>query len=130
MDLIKHKKMKQQQFSLRSRLNSFGFAFSGLSAFFRQEPNASIHLIATITVFMAAWLFNVSFYEVIALVIVTGFVWVSEIFNTAMERTMDFISTEKNDDIKFIKDLAAFGVLLAAITASVTGAIIFFPKLF
>lgn len=122
--------MKQQQFSLRSRLNSFGFAFSGLSAFFRQEPNAWLHLIATLTVFIAAWLFNLSFYEVIALIIVTGFVWVAEIFNTAIERTMDFISKEKNAEIKFVKDLAAFGVLLAAITAMVTGAIIFIPKLF
>lgn len=121
--------MKQQQFSLRSRLNSFGFAFSGLSAFFRQEPNAWLHLIATLTVFMAAWHFNLSFYEVIALIIVTGFVWVAEIVNTAIERIMDFISKEKNPDIKFIKDLAAFGVLLAAITAMVTGAIIFIPKL-
>lgn len=122
--------MKQQQFSLRSRLNSFGFALNGLAAFFRQEPNAWLHLIATITVFIAAWYFNLSFYEVIALIIVTGSVWVAEIFNTAIERVMDFISTEKNQDIKFIKDLAAFGVLLSAITALVTGAFIFIPKLF
>ena len=87
--------MKQQQFSLRSRLNSFGFAFNGLAAFFRQEPNAWLHLIATLTVFIAAWYFNLSFYEVIALIIVTGSVWVAEIFNTAIERIMDFISNGK-----------------------------------
>ena len=122
--------MKQQQFSLRSRLSSFGFAFSGLVAFFRQEHNAWIHLIATLTVFMAAWYFDLSLYEIIALIIVTGFVWAAEIFNTAIERIMDFISTEKNSKIKFIKDLSACGVLLSAITAMVTGAIIFIPKLF
>lgn len=122
--------MKQQQFSLRSRLSSFGFALSGLSAFFRQEPNAWIHLIATLTVLMASWYFNLSFYEIIALVIVTGFVWVAEIFNTVIERIMDFISTERNPGIKFIKDLSACGVLVSAITAMVTGAIIFIPKLF
>jgi diacylglycerol kinase (ATP) len=123
-------KMKQQQFSLRSRLNSFGFAFNGFSAFFRQEPNAWLHLIATLTVFMAAWHFNLSYQEVIALIVVTGFVWVAEIINTAIERIMDFISKEKNADIKLIKDLAASGVLLSAITALVTGTIIFIPKLF
>ena len=122
--------MKQQQFSLRSRLSSFGFAFSGLFAFFRQEPNAWIHLIATLTVFMAAGYFNLSLHEIIALIIVTGFVWVAEIFNTAIEKIMDFISTEKNIGIKFIKDLSACAVLLSAITAMVTGAIIFIPKLF
>jgi diacylglycerol kinase (ATP) len=123
-------KMKKQQFSLRSRLNSFGFAFNGLYTFFKQEPNARIHLIATLTVFIAGVYFNVSLTEIIALVIVTGFVWVAEIFNTAIERIMDFISTEKNSNIKFIKDLSACAVLLSAITAMVTGAIIFIPKLF
>ena len=122
--------MKQQQFSLRARLNSFGFAFNGLYTFFKQEPNAMIHLIATITVCIAAVYFNVSVFEIIALIIVTGFVWVAEIFNTAIERIMDFISMEENSNIKFIKDLAACGVLISAITAMVTGAIIFIPKLF
>jgi len=121
---------QQQQFFLRSRLKSFGFAFNGLLIFFKQEPNARIHLIATLTVFIAAVYFNVSFIEVIALVIVTGFVWVAEIFNTVIERIMDYISTEKSSAIKFIKDLAACGVLLSAMTAMVTGAIIFIPKLF
>src|SRR5436190_10424545 len=122
--------MKQQPFSFRARLNSFGFAFNGLYTFFKQEPNARIHLIATITAGIAAVYFNVSFFEIIALIIVTGFVWVAEIFNTAIERIMDFISMEENSNIKFIKDLAACGVLISAITAMVTGAIIFIPKLF
>ena len=122
--------MKQQPFSLRGRLNSFGFAFNGLYTFFKQEPNARIHLIATITACIAAVYFNVSFFEIIALIIVTGFVWVAEIFNTAIERIMDFISMEEDSNIKFIKDLAACGVLISAITAMVTGAIIFIPKLF
>jgi len=122
--------MKQQPFSLRARLNSFGFAFNGLYTFFKQEPNARIHLIATIAACIAAVYFNVSFFEIIALIIVTGFVWVAEIFNTAIERIMDFISMEENSNIKFIKDLAACGVLISAITAMVTGAIIFIPKLF
>jgi len=122
--------MKQQQFSLRSRLNSFGFAFNGLYTFFKQEPNARIHLIATLMVFIAAVYFKVSNTEATALVIVTGFVWVAEIFNTAIEKIMDFISTEKNSNIKFIKDLAACGVLVSSVTAMITGAIVFIPKLF
>jgi diacylglycerol kinase (ATP) len=123
-------KMKQLQFSLRSRLNSFDFAFSGLFTFFRQEPNARIHLVATLIVFFAAVYYKLSTDEIFALVIVSGFVWMAEIFNTAVERIMDFISTEKNSNIKFIKDLAACGVLLSAITAMITGAIVFIPKLF
>ncbi len=122
--------MKQKTFSFQSRFNSFGFAIKGISKFFLQEPNAWIHLVATIIVFIAAMFFSVSDSEMISLVIVTGFVWVTEIFNTAVENMMDFISTERNSKIEFIKDLAAGGVLLSAITAIITGGVIFIPKLF
>ena len=122
--------MKQKTFSFQARLNSFEFAFKGIFKFFQQEPNAWIHLGATILVFIAALFFKVSNNETISLVVVTGFVWVAEIFNTAVERVMDFISTERSPKIEFIKDLAASGVLVSAITAIVTGAIVFIPKLF
>lgn len=122
--------MKQKAFSFQSRFNSFGFAIKGISKFFLQEPNAWIHLVATIIVFIAAMFFSVSNSEIISLVIVTGFVWVTEIFNTAVENMMDFISTDRNSKIEFIKDLAAGGVLLSAITAIITGGVIFIPKLF
>ena len=121
--------MEPKTFSARSRLSSFEFAFKGIFKFFQQEPNAWIHLVASIIVFIAAGFFEVSNNEMISLVVVTGFVWVAEIFNTVVERIMDFISTEKNSKIEFIKDLAAGGVLLSAITAIVTGAIVFIPKL-
>jgi len=68
--------------------------------------------------------------EIVFLVLVTGFVWVAELFNTAIERIMDFISGESHPGIKLIKDLAAGAVLLSAVTAFITGAIIFIPKLF
>lgn len=121
--------MKQMQFFLRSRLNSFGFAFRGLFSFFQQEPNTWIHFGFTLSVFIGAVYFKVSYMEIIALVIVTGLVWVAEIFNTAIEHVMDFISIKKDSEIKFIKDLAACGVLISAITALITGAIVFVPKL-
>lgn len=122
--------MKTKQFSFRARANSFRFASDGVYSFFSQEHNAWIHFAATIMVFIAAFGFRVSRIEMISLVIVTGFVWVAEIFNTAIEKIMDFVSPELHPEIKLIKDLAAAGVLLAAFTAVVTGAIIFIPKFF
>ena len=122
--------MKTKQFSFRDRANSFRFAREGVYNFFAKEHNAWIHLAATIMVFIAALCFRVSRIEMISLVIVTGFVWVAEIFNTAIEKIMDFVSLEPHPEIKLIKDLAAAGVLLAAFTAVVTGAIIFIPKFF
>ena len=122
--------MKQKRLSLQSRMNSFGFAFRGIFKFFQQEPNAWIHLAATTCVFIAAVYFDVSNSEMIALIIVSAFVWVAEIFNTVIERIMDFISVKKEPEIAFIKDLAAGAVLISAVTAIVVGAIVFIPKLF
>ncbi|MGK2862724.1 MAG: diacylglycerol kinase family protein [Chitinophagaceae bacterium] len=122
--------MKQKTISFQSRLSSLRYAVRGISSFFNEEPNAMMHLVATILVIIAAGYFDVSNYEMIALVIVAGFVWVAEIFNTVIERIMDFISAERKPEIEFIKDLSAGGVLLSAFIAVVTGAIIFIPKLF
>lgn len=122
--------MKTGEFSFRERAGSFRFAFNGIRRFFNTEHNAWIHLAATVAIFIAAGISHVSRNEIILLTIVTGFVWAAEIFNTAIEKTMDFISTERRPEIKFIKDLAAGAVLIAAITAMITAAFIFIPKLF
>jgi diacylglycerol kinase len=49
--------------------------------------------------------------------------------NTALEKTIDFISVEKHPQIKLIKDVAAGAVLIAAIAAVIVGCFIFIPKL-
>ena len=87
------------------------------------------HLMATFVVIALAFVFPLSGTEVILLVLVTGLVWITEMINTAIEKTMDLISEERKPEIKFIKDLAAASVLVAVVVALVTGCIIFIPKL-
>lgn len=111
-------------------MQSFRFAFNGVRTFFREEHNARIHFAATVAVFTGAWLFQLTVNEIILLIIVTGFVWAAEIFNTAIEKIMDFISPEYHPGVKRIKDLSAAAVLIAALTALITGSVIFIPKIF
>lgn len=122
-------KKKGKPFSVSQRGRSFKYAWAGIVAFFREEHNARIHLAATVLVIVLSFVFHVSKIEAIALVLATGFVWVTEIFNTAIEKMMDFISTERNPKIKTIKDLSAAAVLMAALIAVITGCFIFIPKL-
>lgn len=119
---------KDQKFSVRSRLKSFYYAGAGIRQFFRQEHNARIHLVAAIVVALLAWRLKVSNSEAVALVIVVGLVWVTEMLNTCLEKAMDMITTEHHPQVKIIKDLAAGAVLIAAIIALIVGAIIFIPK--
>ena len=121
--------LDDQKFSVRGRLKSFYYAGAGLKQFFRQEHNARIHLAAAIVVSVLAWWLKVSHTEAIALVIVIGLVWVTEILNTCLEKAMDFITRETHPEIKIIKDLAAGAVLIATITAVIVGLFIFIPKL-
>jgi diacylglycerol kinase (ATP) len=122
--------MKEQAFSIRSRIRSFRFAFDGIAAFLSREHNAWIHFVATIGVLTLAFTVGVEKNELLALVFAIGFVWVAEMFNTCVERIMDFVSVKQHAEIKFIKDLAAGAVLVAALTALAIGLIVFIPKLF
>jgi diacylglycerol kinase (ATP) len=120
---------KNKPFSIPARARSFKYAFEGIASFLKSEHNSILHLLATLAVIVLAFLFPVSRMEVIALVWSVGFVWVAELFNTAIEKIMDFITPEQLPAVKFIKDVSAAAVLIAAIAAFITGCIVFIPKL-
>jgi diacylglycerol kinase len=123
------KSEQQASFSIKARLKSFRYACEGLNAFFASQHNAIIHLVLTIVAFIAAIFYNVSKTELMAVIIVSALVWSAELFNTAVEKLVDLVSKDFDPRIKFIKDVSAAAVLLSAIAALLTGAIIFIPKL-
>lgn len=116
-------------FSLKDRLKSFSYAFSGLKTLWQEEHNFRIHIFAAILVFIAGVLFNISLIEWVAVILSIGVVLTAETINTSIEKLSDFVSPEKHETIKKVKDLAAAGVLISAATALLTGLIIFLPKL-
>jgi len=120
--------MEAEQFSIRARARSFKYAFDGLRAIFRRDHNIILHLVATIAVIVLSIWIKVTTAEALVLVFAIGFVWVAELFNTAIEKIMDLISLQKHPQIKFIKDVSAAAVLIASITAAIAGFIIFIPK--
>jgi len=120
---------EQKKFSIRARGKSIYYSFEGLFALFRGEHNMWIHLLATIVVIALAVLLRVNSVEFAILFLAMGMVWSSEIFNSAIEKIMDFITEEKKPQIKFIKDIAAAAVLVSALAALVTGCFIFIPKI-
>jgi diacylglycerol kinase (ATP) len=110
-------------------MRSLYHAMTGILEFIREEHNARVHVVGTLSVGIAAYVLHVSNTEAAALAIVTGGVWLTEMLNTCVERIMDFVHPEEHPKIKFIKDLAAGAVLVAAITAVVVGLLIFIPKM-
>ena len=121
---------KPEGFSWKARARSFTYAGRGIWRFFRTEHNAWIHLAATGMIIVFAFLFKLTRIEAISIVFCIAFVWVTEMINTAIEKAMDFISIERHEQIRNIKDMAAGAVLIASITAVIVGSIIFIPKIF
>jgi len=112
-----------------ANIKSFGYALNGLCFFLKNEANAIIHLLGAIAALALCFILHCSVVETVLIIGAAGFVWVAELFNTAIEESMDLISLEKNPQIKIVKDIAAAAVLVAAIIALITGAIIFIPKI-
>ncbi len=117
------------KFSITHRLSSFKFAFQGLAHLFQKEHNSRIHLLFGLTATGLGKFFQISRIEWITLIGCIGFVITSEIFNSTIEKTLDFISIQKHPSIKIIKDLSAAAVLISATTALVIGLLIFYPKI-
>jgi diacylglycerol kinase len=116
-------------FSLQSRLKSFVYAGQGVRAVLKTEHNAWIHLALTLSAVVCGFLLEVSKLEWVSLIIVIAMVWIAELINTAVEKTIDFIALERNPLLKKIKDMAAAAVLIAAVAALLVGCVIFVPKL-
>ena len=120
---------QKQKFSILKRIESFGFAFNGLKILIKEEHNSRIHLFVAIVVVIVSFIFQISSSEWILILFSISFVLVTEIINSAIENISDFISPEKHNSIKKIKDLAAAAVLISSITALIVGLIIFLPKI-
>lgn len=117
------------RFSIKRRLKSFSYAFSGLRVLVREEHNARIHLFATVCVIVMGVLFRISCAEWVSVSLAIGLVFGMEAINSAVENICDFVCPERDARIKKIKDLAAAAVLLSAIAALAVGLFIFIPKI-
>jgi len=117
------------KYPIKKQLMSFKYAFNGLKIFIKEEHNAIIHLFIACCVVIAGFLFKISIVEWIAVIFCIALVLALELINSAIEKTIDFISEEKNETFKKIKDLSAGAVLIAAIASAVVGGIIFLPKI-
>ena len=121
--------MENKNIKPSKKLAGIKYAFNGIKVLLCEESNALIHCIICVLVISAGFILNISSIEWVAVVIVCGCVFAAEALNTAIERLSDVVSPEYNEAIKKVKDLSAGAVLFMAITAAITGIIIFSPKL-
>jgi diacylglycerol kinase (ATP) len=120
---------REAPFSLAARLKSMCDACAGLAALVRHEPNARIHLAASVGVIAAGFAVRLSFGEWTAIIIAIALVWIAEALNTAFEILCDIVRPEIHPGVRVAKDIAAGAVLMSAGAAAIVGALVFLPHL-
>lgn len=112
---------------MRDRVKSFQHASAGLWTLMRTQPNARIHLVATVFVIAAGWWFGLSKPDWLWITIAIISVWMAEALNTALEFLADAVHPDQHPLIKHAKDVSAAAVLISALGAVVIGLLVFLP---
>ena len=103
-------------------------AFLGLKIALSQHSFLLMILIALLVLFLA-WFLRISFLEWLIVILLIGLILSLEVFNTALEKLLDFIEPNYSSRVKEIKDSIAAAVLIICFISLILGLIIFLPKL-
>lgn len=112
---------------MRKRLLSVAYALRGLKIVFWQERNFQLQTISALIVFGLMFLFPLSAFERITLILVIALVLLLELTNTALEYTLDIFRPRIHPTVGIVKDIMAGAVLLASLAALIIGTLIFLP---
>lgn len=115
-------------FNLKKFIKSLGFALRGLKSAMA-EQTFCLFCIAAVAVIILMFLFKVSLYEKLILILITTFVMTLELINSRIERILDIFQPNHDPRVKIIKDISAGAVLLACLGALIIGILIFWPYL-
>lgn len=114
-----------KQTSIKERINSFKYAFSGIQDLLKSQINARIHLFFTILVIAGGFFFNITKVEWLICLLAIATVFAAEAFNTALEYLTDLVSPDYHLLAEKAKDVAAAAVLILAIFALIIGFLVF-----
>ena len=114
---------------MKKFIRGFGYAFKGLKYATTTQLNFRVHLVATLLVVYMGYALHISTSEWQWVILCIALVLITELLNTAIEFLTDLVSPDYNELAGHVKDVSAGAVLVSAIFAVVTGAIIFLPKL-
>lgn len=110
-------------------LIGFKYAFHGINAAFSTEINFRIELLISLAIVISGWLIGLSQTEWCLIIFCISLVLITELLNTAIEKSMNLLHPEIHPLVKTIKDVSAAAVLISALSSAIIGGIIFVPKL-
>lgn len=115
---------------MRKFIQSFVYAWNGICFGIGAERNAKVHVMVAIIVIVAGFMTGLSQSEWFIVIILICGMLALELMNSAVERVVDLLTTERHILAKQAKDLAAGAVLVYAIGSAIIGLMLFVPKWF
>lgn len=109
----------------RKLFQSFKYAMEGIVYGFRTQRNMRLHTLALAVLIFMMIRVSMSIEDVCLILFAAMVVMVSEMINTAIEKTIDLYTENLHPLAKTAKDVAAGAVLLSATFAIVVGGLIF-----
>lgn len=107
-------------------LSSLHYAYEGIKYALSSQPNMKIHFFASFVVVISAIFFRINPTQLLFLLLAVTLVIVTELINTAIEKTVDLAMPEWHPFAKIAKDTAAAAVLVAAVFAIAVGITVFY----
>jgi diacylglycerol kinase (ATP) len=123
-------KILRHIFRIRGFRESLGLAAKGIIYLFLYHRNMRIIFMLGIVASLLGIYFKLKGIELVALCVTVTLVFMAEIFNTAIEMTMNILTSKYHTRIKLVKDIAAAVVLLACLNAIAVGYALFAPRIF
>ena len=114
---------------LRTRLESFRYAFAGWVFVLRTQRNAWVHAAASLAVFLLCLWLGLPGRDWAVIILTVAMVWAAEFINTALEAVVDLSTPGHHPLARVGKDVGAAAVLIAALAAVLIGLLILGPPL-
>ncbi len=110
-------------------VKSFGYSIDGLKYAYKYEQSMLIHVIATVGVIGANFLFHVSGMEWLITLLSIGMVLSAELINTAIEAVVDLVTLEIHPLAKIAKDCGSAATFVLAMMAGAIGFVVYIPHI-
>jgi diacylglycerol kinase (ATP) len=108
----------------RDVFGPFKVALNGVVYTFKTQRHMRFHLYVVLIVVLLGMFVNFGLRQMLVLLFTISLVLIAEMFNSAIEATVDLVQPTYHPSAKFAKDIAAGAVLIATITALVVGSLL------
>ncbi|WP_243767321.1 diacylglycerol kinase [Paenibacillus agricola] len=105
---------------------SFRYAYEGVKYALSTQRNMKFHFFAAFIVMLLALYLRLPKLEILFILLAVTLMIVTELINTAIEKTVDLAMPDHHPLAKIAKDVAAASVLVSAVFAAVVGMVVFY----